>query len=72
MGLFRKKVQVQSYDREGKMPVIRASICSGEQVAGFRDIRTGKFEEIMLIRGDSDLENFRSMYGITEEIRKEY
>lgn len=72
MGLFRKKVQVQSYDREDKMPVIRASICSGEQVAGFRDIRTGKFEEIMLIRGDSDLENFRSMYGITEEIRKEY
>ena len=23
-------------------PVIRASICTGEEVAGFKDIRTGK------------------------------
>ena len=30
-------------------PVIRASICTGEEVAGFKDIRTGKIEEIMLI-----------------------
>lgn len=72
MRLFQKKTEVRSYDKENKRPVIKASICNGEQVAGFKDIHTGKFEEIMLIRGASDLENFRSMYGIAEEIRKEY
>ena len=72
MGLFKKKSVVQSYDRENKRPVIKASICNGEQVAGFKDIHTDKFEEIMLIKGAADLEEFKSMYGIEEEIRKEY
>lgn len=52
-------------------PIIRASICMGEQVAGFKDMRTGKMEEIMLINTPADLENFKRMYGI-EEIEKEY
>ena len=51
-------------------PVIRASICTGEEVAGFRDIRTGKIEEIMLIRSPEDLERFKEIYEITEEISK--
>jgi len=41
-------------------------------VAGFKDIHTGKFEEVMLIRGAEDLETFRAMYGIEGEIAKEY
>ena len=45
MGLFKKKVLVQTYDKENKKPVIKSSICNGEQVAGFKDIRTGKMEE---------------------------
>lgn len=72
MGLFQKKAVVQGYDRENKRPVIKASICNGEQVAGFKDIHTDKFEEVMLIKGMDDLEKFRSMYGIEEEIKKEY
>lgn len=72
MGLFRKKIVTQTYDKENKKPVIKASICNGEQVAGFKDIHTGKFEEIMLIRNSSDIADFKSMYGITEEITKEY
>ena len=72
MRLFKKKVLVQSYDRENKKPVIKSSICNGEQVAGFKDIRTGKIEEIMLIRNTAELETFKAMYGITEEITKEY
>ena len=71
MGLF-KKVIVQTYDKENKKPVIRASICNGEQVAGFRDIHTGKIEEIMLIKNHADLEKFKVIYGIKEEITKEY
>ena len=49
MGLFKKKIVKKTYDREHMKPVIRASICTGEEVAGFKDIRTGKIEEIMLI-----------------------
>ena len=37
MGLFKKKGVVQSYDKENKKPVIKASICNGEQVAGFKE-----------------------------------
>ena len=53
-------------------PVIGASICTGEEVAGFKDIRTGKIEESMLIRSPEDLERFKEIYEITEEIAKEY
>ena len=42
MGLFKKKGVIQSYDNQNKKPVIKASICNGEQVAGFKDIHTGK------------------------------
>jgi len=52
--------------------VIRASICNGEQVAGFKDIHTGRIEEVMLIKSPTDLEAFQKMYGIDEEIEKEY
>ena len=72
MELFKKKIVTQSYDMENKKPVIKASICNGEQVAGFKDIRTGKIEEVMLIKSPSDLEKFKTRYGINEEITKEY
>lgn len=72
MGLFKKKSAVKSYDRENKKPVIKASICNGEQVAGFKDIHTGKMEEVMLIKNSADLAMFKMMYGIEEEITKEY
>ena len=62
----------KSYDRECMKPVIRASICTGEQVAGFKDMQTGKLEEIMLIKSPKDLDDFKNMFGITEEIEKEY
>ena len=72
MGLFKKKAKVYSYDKEHMKPVIKTSICTGEQVAGFKDIHTGKIEEIMLIRSEADLDNFKKMYGINEKIEKEY
>ena len=72
MGLFKKKMIVKTYDKDNKKPVIKASICNGEQVAGFKDIHTGKIEEVMLIKSQADLEKFKVMYGINEEITKEY
>lgn len=63
---------MRSYDKDSKRPVIKVSICTGEQVAGFKDIHTGKIEEVMLIRSEADLDNFKKMYGINEKIEKEY
>ena len=65
--IFKKKVVKLEYDKESKRPVIHASICTGERVAGFKDLHTGKFEEIMLIRDDSDLNEFMETYNILEE-----
>ena len=72
VGLFKKKTFTKIYDKENKEPVIKASICNGEQVAGFKDIHTGKIEEVMLIKNQADLDAFKKMYGIDDEIEKEY
>lgn len=61
----------KTYDKETSRPVLKCSICNGEQVAGFKDIHTGKFEEVMLIRDQKDLDLFMKQYGI-QEITKEY
>ena len=72
MGLFKKKTIVKTYDKDNKKPVIKASICNGEQVAGFKDVHTGKIEEVMLIKSPADLDTFMNIYGIDEEIATEY
>ena len=59
MGLFKKKTVTKTYDKDNKKPVIKASICHGEQVAGFKNIHTGKIEEVMLIKNRADLDAFK-------------
>lgn len=59
------------YDPKQQKAVLRCSICTGEQVAGFQDIHSGKFEEVMLIRDQADLLQFKRQYGV-EEITKIY
>ena len=69
----RRKKPPVSYDKTGKVPVIRSSICTGEQVAGFRETASGKFQEIMLIRNGEDLQEFLKKYQVEEsEIRREW
>ena len=70
--LFKKKAIKKTYDKGNQRPVIKASICNGEQVAGFQDVHTGAFEEVMLIRSHEDLNEFKRMYGIEEKIEKIY
>ena len=69
---FGKHVSGPRYDEKTRTPVIRCSICTGEQVAGFIRKEDGSFEEVMLIRSGADLQAFREQYGITEDIRKIY
>lgn len=70
----RKKNKASSaYDKTGKVPVIRASICTGERVAGFKDPVSGKFEDLMLIGNEGDFKEFLRRYDVKEEeIKKEW
>ena len=69
----RKRQNISPYDKTGKIPVIRSSICTGEQMAGFKDIISGKFEELMLIRDDRDLQEYLRRYQVDEdEIKREW
>ena len=71
--IFKKKKPqlVTTYDLNHYTPVLRCSICTGEQTAGFRDKETGAFREIMLIRDEKDLQEFKDTYGV-KELKKEY
>ena len=55
------------YDPAKQRPVLRVSICTGEQVAGLEDRKTGVFEDIMLIRSPKDLQRFCKRYGVLPE-----
>lgn len=69
----RKKPAAAGYDKSGKIPVIRSSICTGEQVAGFKDPADGRFEDLMLIRNSRDLQDFLEQYQVEEkDIRREW
>lgn len=71
--MFRKKQTLPPYryDSEIHKPVLKCSICNGEQVAGFKNLQTGKFDEIMLVRNEADLREFMEKYGV-DEVSKEY
>lgn len=69
----KKKAPVPEilFDRENQKAVLKCSICNGEQVAGFKDKKTGQFTEVMLIRNQEDLKSFQKLCG-EENIAKEY
>ena len=68
----KKSSEHKTYDPSLRRPVLRCSICTGEQVAGFQRLDDGKLEEVMLIRNQDDLESFREQYGINGDIEKIY
>lgn len=65
--MFGKNKKRETFDRERLVPVIRASICTGERAAGFQDIHTKHFTEVMLIRNDRDFKDFLNRYGLNED-----
>jgi hypothetical protein len=68
----RNNNRVETYDKERLYPAIRSSICTGEKVAGFKNIETGSFTEITLVTSDKDIEDFKNRYGITGEVEVFY
>ena len=73
-GFFKSKkpdAPAYKYDPEIEKPIIKASICNGEQVAGFKNKTTGQFSEVMFIKDNSDLNLFMKTNGLTH-VDKEY
>lgn len=74
MGLFGKKKERRPavpYNPERQRAIVKCSICTGEQVAGFQDIQTGHFTEVTVIRNQQELEDFKNLYGL-DSVRKVY
>lgn len=74
--IFAKKKKTETaaafaYGKTRHKALLKCSICNGEQVAGFKDLQTGKFHEVMFVRNPKDLELFKETYGL-EEVGKEY
>ena len=69
MGLFKKKQEPvwPDFPSDRFEPVIRSSICTGEKTACMRELATGKLKEVMLIRNDSDLEEFCRFYHVSKD-----
>jgi hypothetical protein len=62
---------VEPFDPEKEYAVIRSSICTGEKTAGFKSKADGSFKEVMLIRSQKDLDEFKAKYNI-KDIKTEY
>ncbi|MCC8014201.1 MAG: aspartate dehydrogenase [Eubacterium sp.] len=59
--IFKSKSETEANGE----PVIRASICNGERVIGFR--KDGKFIKGEIVRSDKDIVSFCKKYGIKSE-----
>lgn len=61
-----------SFDPKRMTAVVRRSICTGEEVAGFRTEEDGHFTEVMLLKNAGDEEIFKELFGITGELERIY
>ena len=72
MSIFHKsRKPAIPYDPETQQPAVRKSICTGEMTAGFIDLRTGKFTDLMLLDGREGLEQFKRDTG-AEQVKEIY
>ena len=81
MDAAMKRIHIPKYERHlretipfnprEQYAVIRSSICTGEQVAGFKNRENGHFTEVMLIKSPEDEKRFKEIYDL-ETVKKEY
>lgn len=81
MDAAMKRIHIPKYERHlretipfnprEQYAVIRSSICTGEQVAGFKNRENGHFTEVMLIKSPEDEKRFKEIFDL-ETVKKEY
>lgn len=67
MSFFHRKPKPPAYDPERQQPAVRKSICTGEMTAGFIELETGKFRDVMRVDGQAGLETFCKDIGAKPE-----
>ena len=73
MGIFGRKKAGMPVIPEGCEPVLRCSICTGEQTLGYMDAESGQMKELMLIRSPGELAEVCHANGIDpESVRRIY
>lgn len=75
MGIFGKKksANIPVIPKDGGEPVLRCSICTGEQVLCLQEGGSTELKEIMLIRSPGELEEVCRANGLDPQtIRKVY
>lgn len=74
MSLFRKEKNKYPKFPEGDyVPVLKCSICTGEQVLCAKDRASGHIHELMLIRFPEELEDYCRYNGIAlDSVEKIY
>ena len=74
MGLFgRKEKEYPEMPAGDFEPVLRCSICTGEQVLCAKNKATGELHELMLVKRPEDVSGFASANGISvSDIQKIY
>lgn len=70
-GFGKKRPEKPVYDKEREVPALKSSICTGEQTAGFLDLQTNRFRDVMLVKNPEDIEVFKRLCG-TDELKKIY
>lgn len=70
-GGLSSRFEAEPYNPDTQYAVIRASICTGEKVAGFKDKKDGRFTEVMVIRSPKDEQKFKEIYKV-DKIKTEY
>ena len=73
-GLFgSRKKEYPKMPQGDFAPVIRCSICTGEQVICAKNRKTGELHELLLVRTPLDIEGFCAANGIdVSDMQKEY
>lgn len=74
MKLFEKrKTEYPKFPQGDLVPVLRCSICTGEQILCAKDVQSGELHELMLVRSPQDIEGFCEANSILpESITKVY
>ena len=51
--------------RSAEDVAIEISVCTGEKMIGFRNRRTGRLEQAVLVRSQQDIDDFYHAHGLS-------
>lgn len=62
--IFGKKVKAEPDNTVYGEVTIESSICTGEKIIGFKNEKTGKLEQAVVVNSQKDIDDFYKKYGL--------